>query len=78
MIFEPLYLIAILPGLALSLWASARVESTFARCHRVPAASGLSGAEAAAAMTYVAAAVSAIPQLLYFLWRAGLFGGDSD
>ena len=50
MIFDPLYLIAILPGLALSLWASARVKSTFARYDRVPAASGLSGAEAAAEM----------------------------
>ena len=32
----------------------------------------------AAAMTYVAAAVSAILQLLYFLWRAGVFGGGRD
>ncbi|MDX2055126.1 MAG: zinc metallopeptidase [Polyangiaceae bacterium] len=29
----------------------------------------------AAALTYVAAAISAILQLLYFLWRAGLLGG---
>ena len=47
MIFDPLYLIAMLPGLALSLWASARVKSTFSRYSRVPAASGLSGAQAA-------------------------------
>ena len=32
----------------------------------------------AAAMTYVAAAVSAILQLLYFLMRAGLLGGRSN
>jgi uncharacterized protein len=32
----------------------------------------------AAAMTYVASAVSAIMQLLYFLWRAGILGGRSD
>jgi uncharacterized protein len=32
----------------------------------------------AAAMTYVAAAVSAILQLLYFLWRAGILGGRSS
>lgn len=32
----------------------------------------------AAAMTYVAAAISAILQLLYFLFRAGLLGGRSD
>jgi len=30
----------------------------------------------AAALTYVAAAVSAVLQLLYFLWRAGLLGGE--
>ena len=29
----------------------------------------------AAALTYVAAAVSTLLTLLYFLWRAGLFGG---
>lgn len=30
----------------------------------------------AAALTYVAAAISAVMQLLYFLWRAGLLGGE--
>ncbi|MBI4576091.1 MAG: zinc metallopeptidase [Planctomycetes bacterium] len=30
----------------------------------------------AAALTYVAAAVTAVLQLLYFLWRAGLIGGS--
>ena len=41
----------------------------------------LSGARqvlTAAAMTYVAAAVTSIMQLLYFLLRAGLLGGDND
>jgi len=32
----------------------------------------------AAAMTYVAAAVSAVLQLLYFLIRAGIIGGRRD
>ena len=32
----------------------------------------------AAALTYVAGALSAIMQLLYFLHRAGVFGGRSD
>lgn len=32
----------------------------------------------AAAMTYVAGAIAAITQLLYFLWRAGLLGGSRD
>jgi Zn-dependent membrane protease YugP len=44
-------------------------------------ASEVPGTEAvlrAAAMTYVAAAISAILQLLYFLWRAGLLGGRRD
>lgn len=30
----------------------------------------------AAALTYVAAAIAAVIQLLYFLWRAGLLGGE--
>jgi Zn-dependent membrane protease YugP len=32
----------------------------------------------AAAMTYVAATITAIVQLLYWLWRAGLLGGRRD
>lgn len=32
----------------------------------------------AAAMTYVAAAIMAVAQLLYFLFRAGLLGGNDD
>ncbi len=32
----------------------------------------------AAALTYVAAAVSTILTMLYYLWRAGLIGGSSD
>lgn len=32
----------------------------------------------AAAMTYVAAAISSILTLLYYLWRAGLLGGSRD
>lgn len=32
----------------------------------------------AAAMTYVASAMSALLQLFYFLWRAGIIGGRSD
>jgi Zn-dependent membrane protease YugP len=44
-------------------------------------ASEIPGTEAvlrAAAMTYVAAAISAILQLLYFLMRAGLLGGRQE
>lgn len=39
---------------------------------------GISKVLNAAAMTYVAAAVSAIMTLLYFLMRAGLLGGSDD
>jgi len=45
--FDPLYLLVMIPGLALSLWASFRVKSTFKRYSKIRAQSGLSGAEAA-------------------------------
>jgi Zn-dependent membrane protease YugP len=48
MIFDPFYLLAMLPGLLLSLWASAKTRSTFKRYSQVAAASGLTGAQAAA------------------------------
>jgi Zn-dependent membrane protease YugP len=48
MYFDPLYLLFMLPGLALSLWASFKVKSAFSHYSQVPAASGLSGAQAAA------------------------------
>ena len=42
-----------------------------------PELDGASTVLRAAAMTYVAAAISAIIQLLYFVWRAGLLGGNN-
>lgn len=45
--FDPLYFLFALPGLALSMWASYRVKSTFARYSQVASRRGLSGAEAA-------------------------------
>lgn len=39
---------------------------------------GVSAVLGAAALTYVAGAVAAIAQLVYFMWRAGLLGGRSD
>ena len=45
--FDPIYILVMLPGLALSAWASFKVKSTFARYKEVGARSGLSGAEAA-------------------------------
>ena len=45
--FDPTYLLFILPGLGLSLWASIRTKSAFKKYSRVPAAPGYSGAQAA-------------------------------
>lgn len=47
MIFDPLYLIIIAPGLILSLWASWKVKSSFAKYSSVRSLRGLTGAEAA-------------------------------
>src|SRR5688572_6447908 len=47
MFFDPVYLLFIAPGLALSLWASFRVKSTFGKYSQVTTRRGLSGAEAA-------------------------------
>lgn len=48
--FDPVYLMFIIPGVLLSLWASMYTKSTFARYSRVASARGLTGAQAAAAM----------------------------
>ena len=50
MFFDPMYLLFILPGLALSLWASYRVKSAFKHYSAVPSARGLTGAQAAQEM----------------------------
>ncbi len=47
MFFDPMYLLFIAPALILSLWASAKTKSNFTKYSKVPAASGLTGAEAA-------------------------------
>jgi len=47
MLFDPMYFLFILPGLALSMWASFRVKSTFNKYSKVRSARGLTGAEAA-------------------------------
>jgi Zn-dependent membrane protease YugP len=48
MFFDPLYLLFMVPGLILSLWATWRVKSAFARYSQVRTATGLTGADAAA------------------------------
>jgi Zn-dependent membrane protease YugP len=47
MFFDPMYFVFILPGLALSLWASFRVKSTFKKYSAVRSRRGLTGAQAA-------------------------------
>jgi Zn-dependent membrane protease YugP len=47
MFFDPMYLLFILPGLALSMWASARVKRAFDRYSRVRSMRGLTGAQTA-------------------------------
>lgn len=48
--FDPVYFLFMLPGLALSLWASFYTKSTFSKYARVRSARGYTGAQAAAEM----------------------------
>lgn len=48
MFFDPLYILFLLPGVGLALWAQARVSSAYAEGLKRPASSGLTGAQAAA------------------------------
>ena len=50
MIFDPMYFLIIAPGLALSMWASFRVKSSFNKYSKVRSARGMTGAEAAQEM----------------------------
>lgn len=50
MIFDPTYLLFILPALALSLWASWRTKATFNKFSQVRTMRGLTGAQAAQEM----------------------------
>ena len=47
MFFDPIYFIFLGPAILLSLWASIKVKSTFAKYAQVPTSRGMSGAEAA-------------------------------
>jgi Zn-dependent membrane protease YugP len=47
MYFDPVYFLFLAPALVFSLWASSSVKRNFNKYSRVPAASGLTGAEAA-------------------------------
>jgi Zn-dependent membrane protease YugP len=48
--FDPLYLLLTVPALIFSIWAQFRVKSTFKRFSQVGVRSGMTGAEAAAAV----------------------------
>ena len=51
MFFDPMYfLMVMLPGMALSMWASFKTKSAFKKYSKVRAASGLTGAQAARIM----------------------------
>src|SRR5262245_20134488 len=54
MFFDPMYLLFMLPGIALAAWAQWRVSSAFARGSQIAPRSGLSGAEAAAEVMHSA------------------------
>lgn len=47
MIFDPLYIAFLAPGLLLSIWASIKVKSTFSKYSKVPIATGMTGAQVA-------------------------------
>ena len=47
MFFDPLYLILMVPGLVISLWASWKTKSAFKKYSRVPSGRGLTGEQAA-------------------------------
>ena len=50
MYFDPMYLLLMLPALALSLWASFRTKSAFNKYSKIRVATGLTGAQAAKRM----------------------------
>ncbi|CAN5766631.1 zinc metallopeptidase [soil metagenome] len=47
MIFDPLYLLIVAPGMLLAMWATWRVKSTFHHASQIMARSGVTGAQAA-------------------------------
>ena len=47
MYFDPLYFVILIPGLLLGLYAQFRLSGTYGKYMRIPASSGLSGAQAA-------------------------------
>ena len=94
MMVDPLYMMMILPGVALELLATFVTKTTFAKYARVAASSGLSGAKAARQLLD-SQGLRGVPvemtegfltdhydprtrRLLYYLMRAGLLGRRDD
>jgi hypothetical protein len=50
MFFDPMYLVFVGPAILLALWAQWRVHSAYSHASQIPAASGYSGAQTAAAL----------------------------
>lgn len=67
MIFDPLYLIIVLPFMVLAMWASWRVRSTFTRFQSVGVRSGMTGAQAAEAVARAGGAMVTIERHQGFL-----------
>jgi len=67
MIFDPYYFLFIGPFLLLSLWASARVKGTFNKYSQVGVSSGMTGAQAAAAVARAGGADVTIERVSGFL-----------
>jgi Zn-dependent membrane protease YugP len=67
MIFDPLYFLIVGPFLLLAAWASWRVRSTFTRFSSVGVRSGMTGAEAAAAVARAGGAEVSIERHQGFL-----------
>jgi Zn-dependent membrane protease YugP len=50
MFFDPVYFLFIIPGVLLAMWAQARISSAYNHASQIPAARGITGAEAAEAL----------------------------
>jgi Zn-dependent membrane protease YugP len=50
MFFDPMYFLFLAPAILLGMWAQARVSSAYSHASQIPAASGYTGAQAAAAL----------------------------
>ncbi len=66
-LFDPIYWLFILPPLALALIASARVKTTFKKFDKVATSSGMTGAQAAAAVARAGGAEVTIERTKGFL-----------